>query len=163
MTKLIPLTKGRSAIVDDADFERLAQFKWCYRQPRPNYGYAITTISVDGRRKQVGMHRMIVNAPDDILVDHHDGNGINNVRSNIRIATSSQNNQNRGKKSSSRAPYKGITFYAGKWIARIRVDGRYNYLGGFTTPEDAARTYDAAAILHHGEFAKLNFPQEQSS
>jgi hypothetical protein len=162
MTKLIPLTRGFSAIVDDADFDWLAQLKWCYQPGRNGkIGYAIRTITTPIQYAQF-MHKLILGIGGELQVDHIDLNPLNNQRSNLRPATHSQNLANQKPRSST--GYKGVQPLRGskKFGAYISIDGRTRYLGSFVLPVDAARAYDAAALLHFGEFAYLNFPQERS-
>lgn len=150
MTKLIPLTKGQSAIVDDADFDWLSQWKWCFIAIKRHTGYAVRHGS-GNNKKLIYMHRFIMNAPDGVQIDHKNICGIDNQRSNLRFATVSQNNANtrpRGKHS----PYKGVYPQKLKWIAVI---GKTR-IGSFTSETDAALAYNQAAILQFGEFARLN-------
>ena len=112
------------------------------------------------------MHRFILGLEDSsLIIDHRDSNGLNNQKNNIRIATYSQNGANtRLRKGASK--YLGVCLRSGDrikntdkiWLSQIRVNGRRKYVGVFATEEDAARAYDAAAKIHHGEFANLNFP-----
>jgi hypothetical protein len=111
------------------------------------------------------MHRDVMGAPDGLLVDHINQNGLDNRRSNLRIATGAQNQRNahgrgihRGKASSS--AFRGVSRSKGKWGAHVSVNGRNIRLGTFVTEEAAARAYDKAARQYHGEFAGLNFPDE---
>lgn len=88
-------------------------------------------------------------------IDHQNRNGLDNRFCNLRIATSSNNKANRASRSSN--PYKGITKRGKKWIAQIHKKGTpYQCLGVFSTPEEAAVAYDAAAVVVHGEFAATN-------
>jgi hypothetical protein len=165
MTKLIPLRnrKGETianAIIDDADFDRLSKHKW-FRRPYPNNRVYAGTLS-DRKGSYTLMHQMILVTPPGFMIDHRNGNGLDNTRLNIRICTRSQNGQNHGGKSNREGKYKGVCFHHSRYIAKIHVDDKNIALGRFDTPEDAARAYDAAALEYFGEFAWLNFPQEQS-
>lgn len=162
MSKRISLTQNQFTIVDDADYDWLSQFKWCYQASKPGKpGYAVRGLTVSGKFIQVRMHRVIVQAEEGVMVDHRDGDGLNNTRLNIRVCTRTQNQQNQSGKLNRIGRYKGVYLFQGKHRARICVNKKEIYLGGFATPEDAAHAYDAAAQLHFGEFAYLNFPQEQ--
>lgn len=103
------------------------------------------------------MHALITGWP---RVDHRDGNGLNNQRTNLRQATALQNMWNRRKTAAAASRYKGVTWYrpTKRWTAAIRVGGRVRYLGYFRDEQAAARAYDTAAREVHGEFACLNFP-----
>lgn len=163
--KEIPLVgkkgAGRVALVDDEDYELVMQYRWrlleSRRQGRLNIvPYAITEVRRDGRRTSQLMHSMITGWP---LVDHFDHDGLNNRRWNLRPATGSQNSANSRvylKAKSSR--FKGVTWYRRnrKWGARICVNGTHRHLGLFTSEEDAALAYNAAALKAFGEYAFPN-------
>ena len=157
--KEIALTNGGVTIVDDVDYEVLSQSSW-YRQKARNTWYACTHATKDGRPTLVRMHTVIL--PGCVTVDHWDGDGLNNRRSNLRPATLSQNQQNSIKPRSNTSGFKGVNFVkrSGRWQANITVDGKARYLGTFDTKEEAARTYDEAAKEFHGEFARQNFTEE---
>lgn len=156
MTKEIPLTQGFVALVDDADYDRvIAAGKWS-AFVRKHTTYGKRKIRVGGQRQGVLMHTYITGWP---LVDHIDGNGLDNRRANLRPATSSENSQNRRMRSDNTSGLKGVSLIRGRWRARIYLDGAQCHLGYFPTPEEAALAYDAAAIKHFGEFARLNFPE----
>jgi hypothetical protein len=123
--------------------------------------YARSGKKIDG--KQILMHRLLLSAKPHEQVDHHDSNGLNNRRSNnIRIATSSQNAQNKGRQSNSQSKYKGVRYDMaydrkyGAWRATICIDRKQNFLGYFSTEKAAAHAYNLAAQEHFGVFAKLN-------
>jgi len=157
MSKLIPLTRGYEAIVDDEDFEWLSQFKWCY-----STGYAVRKKNY----KLLMMHREIMQTPLDMDTDHINRNRLDNRRSNLRIVTTSQNLMNRAKMvGHSTSIYKGVskltpreTQRRNPWRACIRIDSRLVHIGLFLDEIEAARAYDAKAREVFGEFAFLNFP-----
>ena len=148
--KTIPLTQGKVAIVDDADYERVIHHKWCY----DSGGYA--TASVSG--KQQRMHRFILNAKRGEHVDHVNLDGLDNQRSNIRICNNSQNHANTRLRSDNTTGYKGVSFIKRDNIfqAKIEVNGHHVNLGSFADPKEAAKKYNEAAVKHFGEFARLN-------
>lgn len=158
MSKQIPLTRGLFAIVDDADFERVNQFKWhaCKSRNTKSIFYA-QRHTPRPFRKLIILHIFLMNSPKGTDVDHIDGNGLNCRRENMRLATKAQNQWNRGKNSTNTSGYKGVSFQ-GKWRASIKVNGNRIWLGTFPTAELAARAYDEAAKKYHDEFAFLNFP-----
>jgi len=153
MPKKIQLTKGKTAIVDDGDYDLISTYKW-YAEIRFGIWYA--KGRVDG--KMVFMHRFLLNAPSSLVVDHIDGDGLNNCRSNIRLATPSQNSMNQRVAVSNKTGYKGVHFVGtmGKYRATIRVGGKSIHLGYFENREHAAMSYNAAARQYFGEFAQLN-------
>jgi hypothetical protein len=158
--KEIQLTQGRVALVDDADYEYLSQWKWKAYKDRYTW-YARRGIRVGFVIKTIHMHRLITNAPDGLFVDHINGDGLDNRRGNLRVCTKSENGFNRGKNSNNTTGYKGVTTNKGKYRAQIRIDGKMCGLGRYTDPVEAAKAYDRAAKKHYGEFAKLNFPEVQ--
>lgn len=165
------LTQGQVALVDDDDFALLSAFKWFYYpgSPRSLTGYAMRNRrATEGKRGVIYMHRSILAAPQGSVVDHINGNGLDNRRSNLRLATHRQNCRNRrGAERTSTSSYLGVSWHkkGRKWAAFIceRKDGRgiSTYLGLFASEEDAAKAYDSAARIRFGRFASLNFPGDQ--
>jgi hypothetical protein len=153
--KEIELTKGKVAFVDDDDFEKLTKVSWYYNTS----GYACNKGGLSD--KVVYMHRFIMNCPDDMIVDHIDGNKLNNQKENLRIVTYSQNHMNRKvKRKGCSSKYKGVSLdkRCGKWRAYIKKDGKYIHIGNFDNEIDAAKAYDEKALELFGEYASLNFP-----
>lgn len=149
--RFVDLTQGQVAIIDAADWPAIRPFKWFAVRRSDGRGfYAARTLA--GRR--VWMHRQIMVAPDDRLVDHRDGNGLHNRRQNLRLATTKQNVWNRP----TPGPWRGVRACATGWQAHIHVGGRRRSLGVYPDAETAARAYDKAAIATRKEFAVLNFP-----
>lgn len=163
--KEIPLTQGKFAKVDDEDFERVNQFKWCAVKRRDVF-YAIRSIKINGKWTKQYMHRFITNAKPGKEVDHenNDGqdSGLDNRKSNLRFCTRAQNLCNQRKQKRASSKYKGVYWQAGrkKWRAQIQANGRKICLGVFDSEEEAARTYDRAALKLFGEFARLNLPEQ---
>lgn len=159
MTKEIPLSQGKVALVDDADFDHLSQWKWHVRRQGEQWYASRNVHRADGRRTTLNMHRAIVDA-GELEVDHIDGNGLNNVRANLRVCTPDQNKRNVLLRSVATGRFKGVTprKSKGDWQARISINGKKKHLGVFADEIDAAKAYDAAARVHYGEYARLNFP-----
>ena len=167
--KEIRLTKGLSAIVDDDDYEWLSQWKWfAWLSNKSNQTY----YAVRKRRKdeviegnvgrRILMHRVIMKAKIGEEVDHKNHNGLDNRKSELRVCTHGQNQQNQRLRS--RSLPKGVCQPRGLGLfyAQIRVNGRPYTIGKFKTSVDAARAYDRAAAHLYGDFALLNFPEERS-
>ena len=152
--KLIPLTQGLSAIVDDADYDRLSKHKWyAHRQHGPVYAERKTTVK--GKQITIKMHREVMgNFPG--VIDHIDGNGINNARSNLRFASTIENACNRKVMSTNTSGQKGVYFAKsmGKWRASICKQGKRINLGSFSCFEDAKMAYIKASKIIHGCFAR---------
>jgi hypothetical protein len=158
----VPLGRGRVALIDEADADLVFRAgKWC-AFVRPQVTYAQRSVSLGGGRSTVmRMHNLITGAR---YVDHINGDGLDNRRANLRPATHAQNMRNTRLTSSNTSGFRGVYYRKdrGAWAAQIVVDGRRIYLGRFSDAVEAARAYDEAARLHHGEFATLNFPAVQS-
>ncbi len=148
------------AMVDDGDFEFLSQWKW-YGMPGKGRVRVYRSIRVErgagGKKRNICTHREIMNPPPGLMVDHIDGDGLNNQRSNLRICTNAENSKNRIQSRTSKRRFKGVRNTRGsKFNARIKVDFKEIHLGHFDTEEEAALAYNAAAIKYFGAFAKLN-------
>lgn len=153
--KKIPLSKGLFALVDDADFEYINQWKWCATQCG-NKIYAMRKQFNDGVEKNIKMHRQILNITNRrIHVDHKDENGLNNQRINIRQATPSQNAANRGVSKRNATGLKGVSWskVAKKWLAQIKSNGMHYYLGIHEDAQTARQFYIHASCVLNGEFS----------
>lgn len=156
--KRIPLTQGKYAIVDDADYEWLNQYKWCVTTTL----YAIYAIRyVGGRKNQkcIWMHRLIMDAPKGMDVDHINHNGLDNRRSNLRVCTRSQNNQNSYAQNNCSSKFKGVSWYRRDkiWRSYIVIKRMQLHLGYYESEYEAAKAYNKAARKYFGEFAYTNF------
>ena len=144
--KIITLTKGFETKVDDEDYMGLIKSRWRVIDTKSGLNYA-------GKGSQtILMHRVIMNAPVVMQVDHIDGDGLNNQRNNLRIVTQSQNLYNSKKKCHSASKYKGVY----KRGERYKAECLGKYFGTFGTEIEAAKAYNKAAIEMMGEFARLN-------
>lgn len=152
--KEVTLTNGGAALVDDDDLSLVSQYHWWASHKR-NGVYAETTVG----HYTFGMHRLILGLTkgDPRQGDHRDGNGLDNRRANLRIATRSDNQRNQ-QRHVPKHGYRGICPCVHRWRAQLSVNGQIIYLGHYVTKEAAAHAYDKAASLHFGEFAVLNFP-----
>lgn len=153
--KTIKLTKGKFALVDDGDYLRLVVYAWYAYQNKTGIWYA---AAKDANNKTLRMHRLVLST--NTFVDHIDGNGLNNVRSNLRRATIQQNSFNQRLRSGkvSGIKYKGVTWNkeSNKYQAQVMKNGKNFNLGRFTCPVEAAKAYDEKAVELFGVFAKTN-------
>ncbi len=158
--KTIPLTRGLLALVDDSDFEALSHFRWHAIGNRSRYTNYAAANSHDPKplRRTILMHRQIMNPPDGMVVDHIDGNGLNNQRSNLRILTQSQNLGRASLCAANTSGFKGVTFdrQTGRWKASIQSNGKMINIGRFDDIAEAARARDEMAIKIYGEYAYKN-------
>lgn len=152
---LVPLTQGKFAIIDVADAPRVLAHKWCAVRHRTNW-YAYRRAGSD----RVALHRFILGEGCPELVDHIDGNGLNNRRANMRDATKSENASNSRLRQTNTSGFRGVSWHGDsrRWQAAITAGGQRCYLGLHDTPEQAAMAYDAEALNRLGPLARLNFP-----
>lgn len=151
----VPLTRGRTAVIDAEDVPLVEGFFWQGKLSRHNV-YAIRFEQHGQKRKLVCMHRAIAGAPDGTLVDHINGNGLDNRRANLRLATNAENTRNQRRNRRNTSGYKGVTWHkaTGKWRAQIQVNGRRKHLGCFDRSVEAYSAYCEAALRFHGEHAR---------
>lgn len=149
---------GRIALIDDEDYELIISYNWRIRYFQTSGPYADGAPKGAGRgAKRILMHILIMGVPG---IDHKNHDGLDNRRSNLRLANHVQNAQNQRRHRDGSSQYKGVRLRSwGTWQARIRVEGRNKTLGSFASEEEAARAYDAAARKAFGEYAFLNFPE----
>jgi len=153
--KLITLTQGYFAKVDDKNYEWLNQWKWRINKIR-KYCYACShTKGPHNLRKTILMHRLIMNTPKGMQVDHIDHDGLNCLEENMRNVTHGQNQMNRIPMGYSK--YLGVTKHYKQYRASIQTNKIIYRIGCFSTEEEAARAYDIKAKELHGEFANFNF------
>jgi AP2 domain len=156
----VPLTRGYEAVIDAADVHLVEGWNW-YANIDGNTIYAARkTPRKPGPRTSIIMHRAIMACEKDVMIDHRNGNGIDNTRGNLRSATNTQNqwNQNPPPRGSSR--FRGVCWAKDtqKWQAQICIgaDKKRLYLGQFANETDAASAYNTAALIYHGDFASIN-------
>lgn len=154
----IPLTEGQYAIVDQNDYYWLAQHTWLAQQTDDTYR-AVRLACCGKKGTLINMHRVIMNPPKHLLVDHINRNSLDNRRANLRLATRTQNNWNRRPTKGKTSKYKGVYWCRDrkKWRSQIRANNKTMCLGEFTSEIKAALVYDAAARKYHGRFASPNF------
>lgn len=152
-------THGEQFIfIDGEDFDKVKDYKWSIHKDNNNF-YAFT--KKDG--KTIKMHRLLTGFPKN-EVDHKNGNGLHNIRDNLRECSRSENGRNRKKQSDASSIYKGVYFnkQCKKYKANIRVNGKTTYIGLFADEHKAAEEYNKKAKELHGEFALLNIIQGET-
>ena len=164
MAREISLTRGLLAIVDDQDFDFLSTWKWHAKASGDGsffYAARSSSRSSDRPRRYILLHRVLLDAPPGVLVDHVNLNTLDDRRSNLRLCSKAENCRN-GRPRGSKSGFKGVTWYPryGRWVAAICVDYRVKTLGYFDDKVLAAQAYDVAARSHFGEFARVNFQEE---
>ncbi len=149
----------KTVLIDDEYEELVSKFKWYVYKGRGDNFYAQTNNWKNGENHGFQMHRLIMNFPKGLVVDHKNGNGLDNRKENLRLATHQQNTHN--SKPYGKLKLKGITFISDpkrnqKYLVRININGKSIRIGRFYTLEEAIVAYNKAAIKFHGEFAWLN-------
>lgn len=160
----IRISSGKTACVDDADVNWVLQWRWQH-----DHGYVSRRVRKDGIAKKIYLHRALLDAPAGVEVDHINGNGLDNRRTNLRLATKSQNAANATKRSGTTSRFKGVYLHrvasvvAGRmysytyWCARIHTCTGVQVIGYFKNEEEAAKAYDTEARSIYGRYARLNF------
>lgn len=157
-----PSHPGMFATIDEEDADKVSGFRWNVRKDVNTFS-ATAAVYLGGRRQKiVSMHRIIMPCPEGMMIDHINLDGLDNRKENLRIAANSQNVMNQGLRSSNSSGFKGVYWKTqeNRWVAQIRSNGRYWFLGYFDDPVLAAIAYDMAAQEIQGEFARFNFPLE---
>lgn len=165
--KLLSLTRGKFAMVDDEDYQYLNQFNWSYNpRKRDKYehtsGYAQRAVYINGKQSIMFLHREVMKCSigDGKIIDIINDNGLDCQKKNLRF--SNESGYKKSRRSSGTSKYLGVSIgrinkkKQIKWRADIKTGKGQVYLGSFESEIDAARAYNKAAITHHKEFAKLN-------
>jgi hypothetical protein len=157
MIREIPVGKTAVGLIDLRDFDRVQQHPWhvlCAKDGTVKYARSSIKAPGSDRHRTVLLHRFILGIDGPEIVDHINGDGLDNRRCNLRIATAQQNATNRSPKGSSKL--NGVRRVGYRHLASIAPNGVEIYLGLYDTAQEAAAVYNAAALIAYGEFARLN-------
>lgn len=153
----IPLTQGLEAIIDEEDAERILPHRW-HASKKRNTFYACRKVGPAGAQVTIYMHRFLLGVSEkNVLIDHKNGNGLDNRRENLRVATNAQNQRNRTARKDSKSGVKGVYASRSKklpWRAEITVDGKNIHLGNFSTIEEATEARATASFQYHGDYSR---------
>lgn len=159
---VIPLSQGLETIVDDDVPSIVLEARWYGKQSHAHANVYAVTKSFGP--KVVRLHRFLLGVEHPFIVDHINGNSLDNRLANLRRCTLAQNALNRRPPIHSPCGYRGVKIRVQRgvkrYVAQIGVNYHKKWLGVFSTAEEAAMAYDAAAIVEYGEFARLNFPKQ---
>lgn len=152
--KELQLTNGGVTLVDDDIYEQIKIYNW-RRDKLANH--VVRTTGPKQHRKIMRLHRFVMNAQKGQIVDHINGNVLDNRKENLRFASKSTNGMNRLKQANNKSGYKGVCYHksAKKWVAQLTVSGKRVINSFHETAEEAAEAYKNAALLHHKQFAKF--------
>lgn len=152
----ITLTKGYEAVIDAADVPLVGGFNWLALLGSRTVYVMRHKKTQAGPNVKFYLHRVLLDAPPGMVVDHINGDGLDNRRANLRLATVAENSRNARRALSNTTGLKGVTHHLrdGRWQAQISVDGQIKYLGSFEHPDLAHAVYCAAARFYFGEFAR---------
>lgn len=160
MQQIYLRNRGVFTIVDDDVYPTVCRFAWFLSGD----GYAVRTqwIPTAKTRRRIWLHHQVLDTEGEKVIDHINGDRLDNRRANLRLVSRGQNARNRAKSSNKTVGFKGVYFVKPRnnWHAEIHADGRHYNLGSYATAEEAAHAYDGAALALHGEFARLNFTPE---
>jgi hypothetical protein len=152
----VPLSQGYEAVIDAADVPIIAGYTWtAIKGGRTVYASRAMRLPC-GKRRPRRIHQQLLNSPPGFFIDHIDGDGLNNRRSNLRYASRVENGQNAKLRSDNTSGFKGVSWdkKARKWRAHIQVNGRLRSLGTFDAPDIAHAAYVKAARESFGDFAR---------
>jgi hypothetical protein len=164
--KLIPLTKGQFAQVDDKNYNWLTQWKWCaLKSPTSKTYYAVRGTSIGGKQVMILMHRLIMNTPIGMDCDHIDHNGLNCLEENMRNCSHRKNSMNKSPHRGGSSKYLGVCKRIRQnknginisFSVQVETGGKYIHVGIFKDEIVAARSYDQKAKELFGDYANLNF------
>lgn len=155
MKTFILLTNGGEALIDKRYFNKVSKYKW-YKHTVNKHTYVWRTSRFKG--KMIKLHTFLMRTPKGMMVDHINGDGLDNRKSNLRLCLPCENSRNQKLKSKNTSGYKGIHFSKPnkKWVARIGVNYKRICIGSFIDKIDAIHAYNKYCLKYHGKFARPN-------
>lgn len=145
--------KNEAFYFDLEDYDIIKNIGWSC----DSRGYIIGNITINGKQKRIRLHRLIMGFPKKMMIDHINGNKLDNRKSNLRICNGKENTRNSSVQKRNKLGVKGVSItHSNTYQAQIQVDGKLKYLGSYKTIKEAADAYDLAAQKYFGEFARLN-------
>lgn len=158
---MLELTQNLVALLDVEDVPLVEPYAWFARRAKYTHYVMAYLRGADGRATSLGLHRLLMNPPEGMAVDHINGDGLDNRRVNLRIVTVAENNMNSRVRRDSQSGIKGAYFNrkTGNYYSHIKRDGRRVHLGTFATAEEAAIAYARASKQLHGEFGRTHFDE----
>lgn len=157
----IPLTKGKFALIDKEDYQKVCKYKWSFNGRYATRGIYLGKINGKRKYRTQTLHVELMETPKGMETDHINGDSLDNRRSNLRICTHKQNLANSKKRSFGKtfSNYKGAYWNKSlkKWYSNITLYGKTVRIGSFKTEIEAAKAYDKKAREYYGEFARTNF------
>lgn len=162
--KLLKNNKNLEVLVDDEDYEKLSKYTWfvVMKKSGPYIKRSEYYQPYNGKNFQVYLHRQIMNAPKDKVVDHINRNTLDNRKENLRLCSTAENVSNAKKRIDNTSGYFGVYYSKDKKKYFSTIDSKKvtYHLGYFSDKISAAKAYDRAAKKYHKQFAKLNFPKK---
>src|SRR6266481_5997920 len=146
-------------LIDEEDYDHVQIYAYNLYIQTDNNGYKYVYFILNS--KPTLLHRFLLRVNANVIVDHENGDTLDNRRTNLRVATKSQNAANAKLTNRNTSGFKGVTFARGSWYATITVNYHKIVLGSSHDPEEAAKMYDVGAIKYFGPFARTNFPRDQ--
>jgi hypothetical protein len=146
--------KRYDVLIDDDMAPLVLSRKWHISDRKRGIYFSTSILFPDGKRRDIKLHRFIMECPPGLLVDHRNGNHLDCRRENLRVCTTAQNTRNEPMLKTNTTGFRGVSFHKRrkKYRAYIKFNNRYIHLGYFQTPEEAAAEYEKAARNYFGEF-----------
>ena len=146
-------------LIDDEDYEKIKDYTWCIVKDKNSGNFYVRTSVRGDRFKKILLHRLILDCYDKKIIDHSDGNTLNNKKNNLRICNKSKNAMNSKKRNDAlTSKYKGVHFNTRtqKYVAKIIVDGKTTHIGYFDSELNAAKAYNKYSKIYHGAYSRIN-------